>query len=250
MDIYRWLVILCTALIPTIIYTIYIRNIEVYEREKWRWIGVGYIWGALIALPFLFMLSFMFSDQFLREHEYYEINSSINTILLICLVLPFVGEFIKVMGIYIMKSQVDEVEDGLIYGATIGLGFAAAANIFYMRQGFGWEPRTLALLIIPSISTALLHASSTAVAGYSLSRRMVNHEKLNVAIYFVAGAMIHALFNALSLTSLIFKDTLGDIYYLIGILIILVVSNLVFRTIRARMHTLIKILDEETGTAE
>ena len=67
-----------------------------------------------------------------------------------------------------------------------------------------------------------------------------------MATYFIAGVMIHGLFNTLSLLSVIFKDTLGVTYYLVGLLIILVVSNLVFRVIRARMHKLIKILDEET----
>lgn len=246
MDTYRWVVILCTALIPTIAYTIYIRNIELYEREGWRWIAVGYIWGAVIAIPFLFILSLMFSGQFLREHEYYELKGSVATMVLICLVLPFVGELVKVIGMLSVKSQVDEVEDGLIYGATIGLGFAAIANVFYLHQGFDWEPKALALLIIPSISTALLHASSSAVVGYGVSRRMVFWENLNMITYFFAGVLIHALFNALSLLSLIFKDTLGYTYYVLGIVIILVVSNLVFRTIRARMHKLIKILDEET----
>jgi RsiW-degrading membrane proteinase PrsW (M82 family) len=188
----------------------------------------------------------MFSGQFLREHEYYALNSSIGTVLLICLLLPFAGELIKIIGMYIVKSQVDEVEDGLIYGATIGLGFAAIVNIFYMNQDFEWEPKALALLIIPSISTALLHASSTAVAGYGVSRMMVDGDNSRIVLYFLAGVLIHGLFNTLSLTSLIFRDTLGYTYYLLGLVIILVASNLVFRTIRARMHTLIKILDEET----
>jgi len=147
---------------------------------------------------------------------------------------------------YIVKSQVDEVEDGLIYGATIGLGFAAIVNIFYMNQSFEWESKALVLLIIPSISTALLHASSTAVAGYGLSRMMVDGDNSSIILYFLAGVLIHGVFNTLSLTSLIFRDTLGYTYYLLGLVIILVASSLVFRSVRARMHTLIKILDEET----
>ncbi len=246
MDVYMWVVILCTALIPTIIYTIYIRNIELYEREKWRWITVGFLWGAIIALPFLYILARIYSGQYSREHEYYELNDSLWTLILICLILPFIGEFIKIMGMVIVKSQVDEVEDGLIYGGTLGLGFAAMANIFYLYQGFEWEPRTLVLLIIPSISTALLHASSSAIAGYGAAKKAVDMENRSMVSYFVAGVLIHGLFNTLSLTSIIFKDTLGFTYYILGLVIILVVSNLVFRTIRGRMHQLIKILDEET----
>ncbi len=166
--------------------------------------------------------------------------------LLICLLLPFAGELIKIIGMSTVKSQVDEVEDGLIYGATIGLGFAAIVNIFYMNQGFEWESRALVLLIIPSISTALLHASSTAVAGYGISKMMVDGDNSSIIPYFFAGVLIHGLFNTLSLTSLIFRDILGYTYYFLGLVIILVASNLVFRTVRARMHTLIKILDEET----
>jgi RsiW-degrading membrane proteinase PrsW (M82 family) len=246
MDTNMWAVILATALIPTVIYTIYIRNIEIYEREKWRWISVSFLWGAIVALPFLYILSRIFSGQYSREHEYYEVNNSIISIIFICLILPFVSEFIKILGMFIVKSQVEEVEDGLIYGATLGLGFAAMANIFYLYQGFDWEPKELALLMIPSISTALLHASSTAIAGYGIAKKTVEMENLGMVSYFVAGVLIHGLFNTLSLTSLIFKDTLGVTYYILGLVIILVVSNLVFRTIRARMLQLIKLLDEET----
>jgi RsiW-degrading membrane proteinase PrsW (M82 family) len=167
-------------------------------------------------------------------------------IIFICLVLPFFGELIKVLGILLVKGQVEEVEDGLIYGAIIGLGFAAMVNLFYLYQGFDWDPTALALLIVPSISTALLHASSSAIAGYGVSKRIVEWENLSVMVYFFAGVLIHSLFNTLSLASLLFRDTLGFTYYVLGLVIILVISNLVFRTIRARMHTLIKILDQET----
>jgi RsiW-degrading membrane proteinase PrsW (M82 family) len=122
-------------------------------------------------------------------------------------------------------------------------------NIFYLYQGFDWDPTALALLIVPSISTALLHASSSAIAGYGLSKRIVEWENIAVIKYFFAGVLIHMLFNALSLASLVFRDTLGFTYYVLGIVIILVISNLVFRTIRARMHTLIKLLDQETEDA-
>ncbi len=151
MDLYRWLVILAATLIPTIIYTIYIRNIEHYLREEWRWILVSYLWGALAALPFLFILAFLFSGQYMREHEYYKLDSSTGMVVLICIVLPFTMELMKTIGIYVVRSRVDEVEDGLIHGATIGLGFAALANIFYLNQGFSWEPKTLVILIIPTI---------------------------------------------------------------------------------------------------
>jgi RsiW-degrading membrane proteinase PrsW (M82 family) len=246
MDMYRWLVILAATLIPTVVYTIYIRNIEHYLREEWRWILVSYLWGALAALPFIFILAFLFSGQYLREHEYYKIESSTFTIILICIILPLTMELMKIIGIYIVRDRGDEVEDGLIHGATIGLGFAAFANIFYLYQGFDWDPKALVVLIIPTISTALLHASSSAVTGYSAARWIVKEEKLRLVVFFLAGVWIHALFNAFSLSMYISQENLGFTYYIIGLLVILLVSNLVFRTIRARMHKLIKILDEET----
>ncbi len=67
-----------------------------------------------------------------------------------------------------------------------------------------------------------------------------------MVIYFLAGVWIHALFNAFSLSMYLSREIWGFTYYLAGLLIILLVSSLVFRTIRARMHKLIKILDEET----
>ena len=49
------------------------------------------------------------------------------------IIAPFVEEFLKALGMMRagVKEEVDEVEDGLVYGAACGLGFAATENLMY-----------------------------------------------------------------------------------------------------------------------
>ncbi|MFO7992203.1 MAG: PrsW family glutamic-type intramembrane protease [Thermoplasmata archaeon] len=249
---YKWIIILGVAFIPSIVYSIYIRNIERWEREPWRWVALGYLWGGVAAGIFL-AISFFVYRRVEREHEYYRLYKSLYDVILIVIVFPIIGELVKSIGLILVKKELDEVEDGLIHGAIIGLSFGAFVNVAYLYVNFTWatEPvagyavPTLVFLIMSSISTMLLHGSSTAAAGYSVSEALVNLDYSHLVLYFTAGVLIHAAFNLLSIGTIYFKLESG-LYALIGLGGVMLISMIVFRTIRARLLNLIRILDYET----
>ena len=248
----KWILILSISLIPPIVYSIYIRNIEKWKREPWSYVILAFIWGGVAAIIFL-GISYLIFGQVSREHEYFQSFRSIYNVFIIVILFPFLGAFFKSVGLRLVRKELDEVEDGLIHGAILGLGFGGFVNIAYLYFTFTWETEliagyevpTLAFLAIASISTILLHGSSTAATGYGVSSIYVEKDYSHMILYFMSGVLIHALFNLLNVTT-IYLELQSGFYYLIGLVGIMIISNLVFRTIRARLLKLIEILDKET----
>ncbi|MFW6141407.1 MAG: PrsW family glutamic-type intramembrane protease [Candidatus Saliniplasma sp.] len=249
---FKWIIILSISLIPPVVYSVYIRNIERWEKEPWSYILLSFICGALAAVVFIF-ISYLIYGYIVREHEYFQFFRSITNIFIIIVFMPLLGEGLKSLSLLSVKKELDEVEDGLIQGATVGLGFGGAANIFYLYYTFTWASESIAgydvpilvFLGIASISTMLLHGSATAAVGYGISSAMVKHDYFHMYLYFIAGISIHLLFNLLNITT-IYLEVQSGLYYLIGLGGVLLITNLVFRTIRARLLKLIQILDRET----
>ncbi|MFP3871856.1 MAG: PrsW family glutamic-type intramembrane protease [Candidatus Natronoplasma sp.] len=248
----KWIIVLAVSLLPTLVYSVYIRNIEEYQKEPWRYVALAYLWGALAAGIFV-LISFLIYGQIQREHEYFQFFRSFSNVFIIVILFPLVGESLKAAGLLLVKKELDEVEDGLIHGAILGLGFGGFANIAYLYTAFTWQSEmiggyevpTLLFLIMASVSTILLHGSSTAAVGYGVSSALVDLDYTHLFMYFLAGISIHLFFNLLN-TITIYLEVQSGLYYLIGLGGVLLISNLVFRTIRARLLKLIEILDLET----
>ena len=116
-------------------------------------------------------------------------------------IAPFVEELVKPFALKtrIVKKELKELEDGLIYGAVAGLGFSATENLFY---GYSFLSEGLLvfiiLIIIRSFGGCLLHASATALTGYGYSKSLINKtSKLRIIPYFVIAVFAHAFYNYL-----------------------------------------------------
>ena len=192
------LIILFTfAFLPAVIYTIWIRNTERYNREKWIPIIVCFIWGATVAVVASIVLEIILEIS---------IASSFNSANLICLstailIAPFVEELVKPFALRTktVKNEIVELEDGLIYGAVAGLGFSATENLFY---GYSFLSEGLVvflfLIIIRSFGGCLLHASATALTGYGYGKTIIKKKSIiRVFPFFLLAVLIHAFYNFL-----------------------------------------------------
>ncbi|MEE8603114.1 PrsW family intramembrane metalloprotease [Euzebya tangerina] len=136
-------------------------------------------------------------------------------------VAPITEETLKYLGAGLgtrRSRAFDEPMDGIIYGTTVGLGFAAAETIDYLiqaYQGFGplgtpigfCDPGAGCLLVVAflrGIGSALLHATAGGIAGYGLSRRRIDGRGRAAALLWIAIAMgVHALWNGVAFISLV-----------------------------------------------
>ena len=185
------------AFLPPIIYTVWIRNTEKYNREKWTSIFYCFIWGATISVIAAIVLEYIFDLSVIPSLEKrYPIG-----FITIVLIAPFIEEFTKPLALRsrFVKKEIDELEDGLIYGAVAGLGFSATENLLYgwtfLNEGIIYF---LILISIRSVGGCLLHASATAWTGYGYGKNIIKGTSIiRVLPYFIIAFLIHAFYNGI-----------------------------------------------------
>jgi RsiW-degrading membrane proteinase PrsW (M82 family) len=201
-------ILILIAFIPCIYYIVKIRNSERYYREPWGPVAGIFIWGAIIATFTAVILSMFFiglSSGLMREYEYLAADPGVQTLFIVCIIAPFVEEFTKGVGIYFVKRRLTEVEDGLIYGAASGLGFAATENLLYETSALA-ESGLAAFIIVAfirTISSALLHASATAMTGYGISKKINLGRTYHIIPFYLLAVAMHGIFNLFASFSII-----------------------------------------------
>lgn len=218
------------AFLPPIIYAIWIRNTEKFNREKWWPIFLCFLWGATIAVIAAIILEVIL---------HYSIAPSISdrntyNIIAVVVIAPFAEELTKPLALRLksVKKELDELEDGLIYGAVAGLGFSATENLLYGYSFISMGLFAFFLLIsIRSIGGCLLHASATAWTGYGYGKKIMKNSRLiRVLPYFILAILVHAFYNGI----LVF-DTLGAVIGLFGALLFTVFT---IQIVRKKIKTL------------
>ena len=179
------------AFIPMIVAVIYFRNTEKFEKEKWFSIIIVFLWGALIATGLSIVIENTISD-YVR-----------NIVILSVIVAPFVEEITKPIVLRFVKKEINEIEDGLIFGAVAGFGFAATENLIYGLRY--WDEGLLVLIslfYIRTIGTSMLHASATAITGYGYSFNKLNKKSIVKMIpYLLFAVLLHGLFNVFAMSA-------------------------------------------------
>jgi len=185
------------AILPAVIYAIWIRNTEIYNRERWIPIIVCFLWGATVAVAASIILEIGLEISITTSFD----SANFIGLSTAIFIAPFVEELVKpfALSTKTVKNEIDELEDGLIYGAVAGLGFSATENLFY---GYSFLSEGLVvfliLIIIRSFGGCLLHASATALTGYGYGRTIINKtSKIRIIPYFVIAVLAHSLFNFL-----------------------------------------------------
>jgi protease PrsW len=156
-----------------------------------------FIWGATIAVVASFFLENIFELPFT-----YSLSTAEMTPFLAAIVIaPVIEEFTKPLALRLksVRYNLDEIEDGLIYGAVAGLGFSATENLLYgysfLSEGI---VAFLILMAVRSFGSCLLHASATALTGYGYGKTVMRHSSLfGVLPYFILAIFLHGFYNFL-----------------------------------------------------
>ncbi len=204
------------SFIPAIIYAVIVRYSEKYEREPWGSIGQAFLWGGTLAIVIVILIRGFFSVYL--EDNYPVIASDIQykTLIIMCLITPLVAELIKPIGLLLVRADLLEAEDGLIYGAVIGLGFTATENLLfgiYLAPLYGIE-MFVTVVFMRSMSVMFIQSSTTALTCYGITRAMKVKHKTGrfyaFPLFLLAAIGIHSLFNYI-----VFSDifNIGDILF-------------------------------------
>ena len=183
------------SFLPPLIYTLWIRNTERCHREQWIPIFLCFLWGATIAVVASFILELLVELPFAYSVSYMETTPFLAAVV----IAPVIEELTKPLALRfkLVRKNLNELEDGLIYGAVAGLGFSATENLLY---GYSFLSEGIllffVLMIIRSFGGCLLHASATALTGYGYGKTVIKQSSLiRVIPYFILAIFLHGFYN-------------------------------------------------------
>jgi len=191
----KFIMLFIISFFPPAIYAIWIRNTEKYEREPWHAIFIAFLWGASIAIIASLILEILLSIPVYSSFE----DHSIASFIIAVIIAPFAEELTKPLALSLkgVKNEINEVEDGLVYGAVAGLGFSATENLFYAMGFLHYGLFLFFILVaIRTVGGCLLHASATALTGYGYSKYLMGIERFSAILhYFILAMAVHSFYN-------------------------------------------------------
>ena len=245
------LILLLAALVPALIYLSWVRRAERFETEAWGPLLTAFFYGALFATFIAAILEAVllaagtaFSQAYPGpEFLFLNGNSTIGTFFLVLVIAPFIEEALKASGVVRVGDRFRLVSDGLVFGAAVGLGFGFFETFIYGLGAFatGGLVAGLGLIVVRSLSSVLLHGSTTAMFGYGYAENRLNQRTGYAGGYYLLAVAMHAGFNALaSLGAIVaflgFSTSLADYASLIGLLLVFVYAFAAIEHARTLIH--------------
>lgn len=188
------------GILQAILYLLFIRAIDLYEREGFRYVLPVFVWGftvaVVVALVFNTLASVTISTIATRQAADF---------LTPVFVAPVVEESIKGLGVLLVfvisvlaagrrrAPEYSGVMDGIVYGSAVGFGFAIAEDLLYLAQA-GTET-----FVVRRIFGGFAHAAFTSLTGVGIGLiPWVRSGALKVLLPVagLGGAMLlHSIFN-------------------------------------------------------
>jgi RsiW-degrading membrane proteinase PrsW (M82 family) len=188
------------GVLQTVVYLLFIRAIDLYEREELRYVIPVFVWGLTVAV----MISLFFNTLAavaLSAVVDVEEADAITAIF----VAPVVEECAKGLALLIAFAvasllsiryggiEFSGVMDGIVYGSAVGFGFSIAEDIIYYAQ---FDEQTY---VIRRIFGGFGHAAFTSLTGIGIGLIPWVRSgilKILLPLFGLMGAIVlHASFN-------------------------------------------------------
>lgn len=229
------LALIAMGFVPCIFYVFWVRRSELTRREPFGRVLQIFALGAVVSTGLALVLEM--AGQVVVDIYAAATKAAQGSSLLLGIVVlaPIFEEFTKALPVFLIrnKSFFDEIEDGLVYGAAAGFGFAATENVMYFFVS--WKHESLAvgetatlasialLVIVRSLGSASLHGATGAISGSGISTQkmlggfwvtryamaVTYHALYNFAIFLFASLGSDLLRGPLSLLPLIVACAFG-----------------------------------------
>lgn len=166
-----WVVSVIAAAVPTVVYVLILWWFDRYEKEPRRLLWIAFLWGAVPAIILSMIAESALGEPLagLSEQGAELMSSSV--------LAPLIEELTKALALVLLfvffRKEFDNVLDGIIYGATVGFGFAMTENVFYFMDSFhqgGLESMSVVVLmrgVVFGMNHALFSATFGATLGYA-----------------------------------------------------------------------------------
>ncbi len=204
-----------------VVYLLFIRAIDLYEREELKYVIPVFVWGFTVAVGVSGLFNSLFAvtlSAVVRSVQLVEFFTAV-------VVAPVVEETSKGLALLITfavaslvslrrgELEFSGVMDGIVYGSAVGFGFSIAEDILYGMQ-YGEE-----IFVVRRIFGGFGHAAFTSLTGIGIGLIPWVRSgilKVLLPVLGLTGAiLLHATFN---FTGAIF----GPLAYFILIIVLLV----------------------------
>lgn len=206
------------AIIPMSIYLVLIWKFDRYDREPFKLVLINYFWGAFGAIVLAVIGSFILTaiaSFFIKDDIQLSRFGAI-------VVAPIIEEITKGLFLLITLSskKFDNITDGIVYGGAIGLGFGMTENFLYFVSYGESIPNWIALVIVRSLFSGVMHCVSTATLGSFLG--LAKFKSMGKKIFYAfTGLIIAMLIHSIWNSSLSYDNTapIGFIFMILSIII-------------------------------
>lgn len=241
-------VMVVSAFALPLLFVWWIRNTPRYGREPMRAVLHVFGWGALVSAVIALILESIFLAAAMEIGPLYSYLSSRfsdpTTVFSILVLAPFIEEASKALGVRSARLQVHTPADGLVYGATAGLGFSAMENLLYGLTAWvtlsqqGLDPSaSLVVIAVRSFSSSLLHASATATVGYGMAKGWLTHRRYAYAPFYLLAVVVHALFNFLTGLGQLYPGEFGGLVDYVGFFAAVAFAVIAITVVRYKLVT-------------
>jgi RsiW-degrading membrane proteinase PrsW (M82 family) len=234
------------GIVQTVLYLLFIRAIDLYEREPLRYVVPVFVWGFTVAVAAsgVFNTIFAFTVSTVASRQVTDFLTAV-------VAAPIIEECSKGLALILIffvayfarrRSGVVEfsgVMDGIVYGSAVGFGFAIAEDILYGVQ-YGVET-----FVVRRIFGGFAHAAFTSLTGIGIGMiPFVHHRSLKFLpplLGLMGAILLHATFN--------FTATLfGPLAYVVLFFVILLYLLIIALWLAFERRTIRGELRDEVGT--
>jgi RsiW-degrading membrane proteinase PrsW (M82 family) len=195
--------------IPTLIYAAIVRRVDRFEKEPAKYLVAAFLWGAIPAavLALIAQLVLAIPTQALLGEESPSVNALSTSVY-----APITEEVFKAIAVGMIylwrRREFDGWVDGIVYGSTVGFGFAYVENILYLSQAASLG-EWVGLFFLRVIIFGFMHGFYTSLTGigFGLARQAGSNGQK--ALYIGGGLLLAILTHAAHNTSLIMAEVTG-----------------------------------------
>ena len=186
------------ACLPTTAFGLFVvRRMDRNHKEPWRLVLVAAAWGAIVATSLVVWGETIWEQS--AQHALVPGPGLDTSLAFMAGILEEIAKGTAVLLLFlIMRDEFDDVVDGIVYGAAVGLGFNFLESISYMTnvyavfqaEGFGGAAAAIQWYGRQVLGLFFGHATYTAYigAGIGIARQLPNVRQKIFAI--VAGFVI------------------------------------------------------------
>src|SRR5829696_6229516 len=189
---------LLAAALPVPVYVTLVLWLDRYEPEPPWMLATAFFWGALVAVFFAIVINSL-GVAVVAAVAGDAVGESYGMVVS----APVVEETAKALVLFVLffwrRDEFDNVTDGVVYAAMVGLGFAMTENVKYYGEAVA-ENNALGVFIVRGLFSPFAHPLFTGMTGVGLglasqtTRRAV--KVLAPAAGFAAAVLLHAGWNA------------------------------------------------------